>query len=372
MRDTSIIRLAMPMSSAFSQVSHAAADARRVDTAHSFTGRMCAASRWDESQRADALFTDRLGAKLAGSEGRAQPMGGWIMVPRTRYGDDLLSQYYEKGCRQLVLLGAGMDARAYRMSGLPQLRVFEVDQATTFDVKEPLLESEPLSVQSRAVVATEFTERGRWATDLEAAGFDKSVPTVWLLEGLLMYLSMVSPHDSTRTRVNASAARSRSAVPTFRWATNAAAASPAHLSVPLDAIPLRWLRWQGDTVDLMSQIGRLSPRGSVVFHDAVSANYVNLGVVVRCAHLANAAPASPAARVSFSVSPALRGRIVERRSAPPDARVSFGRDAGGRCQVHRRLRRLQRPLGPARRLWPLLRAQFRVCAGEPRQAATRH
>ena len=51
--------------------------------------------------------------------------------------DDFLRTHYAKGCRQLVLLGAGMDARAYRMGGLDELRVFEVDQKTTFDVKEP-------------------------------------------------------------------------------------------------------------------------------------------------------------------------------------------------------------------------------------------
>lgn len=41
-------------------------------------------SRYLESQRRDALFVDPLAAKLAGPEGLAQPMGDWIMVPRTR------------------------------------------------------------------------------------------------------------------------------------------------------------------------------------------------------------------------------------------------------------------------------------------------
>jgi len=118
-----------------------------------------------------------------------------------------------------------MDARAYRMA-LPELRVFEVDQKTTFDVKEPLLKGETLSVASRAVVPTEFTERGRWGADLLAAGFDKNVPTVWLLEGLLMYLS----------------------------------------------IP--------DTKELMSEMGNLSAPGSAVFADACSQRYIGAGIVV--------------------------------------------------------------------------------------------
>ena len=110
----------------------------RVTSAHSFTGRMCAASRWEESQRTDSLFQDPQAHKLAGSEGLSQSMGSWIMVPRTRFGDDFLRKFYATGARQLVLLGAGMDSRAYRM-GLDNLRVFEVDQQTTFDVKEPLV-----------------------------------------------------------------------------------------------------------------------------------------------------------------------------------------------------------------------------------------
>ena len=148
------------------------------------------------------------------------------MVPRTRMGDDLLRAYYEKGARQLVILGAGFDARAYRMTGLDKLRVFEVDQQTTFDVKEPRLKGEPLSVASRAVVATEFTERGRWAKDLIDAGYDREVPSVWLLEGLLMYLSIE------------------------------------------------------DTKDLMRHMGNLSAPGSAVFHDACSASYVQSRIVV--------------------------------------------------------------------------------------------
>eukprot|EP01048_Picozoa_sp_COSAG05_P006993 COSAG05_NODE_477_length_9434_cov_1.772319_7_plen_222_part_00 len=195
-----------------------------VGTAHSFTARMCAASRWEETQRPDSLFQEPQAYKLAGSEGRANPMGSWIMVPRTRVGDDYLRQHYEeRGVRQLVLLGAGFDARAYRMRGLTGLHFFEVDQQTTFDVKEPLLAGETLAVASRSLVATDFTERGRWAADLQAAGLDTKAPTVWLLEGLLMYLSL------------------------------------------------------DDTKSLMSEIGALSAPGSAVFHDACSERYVSRG-----------------------------------------------------------------------------------------------
>ena len=77
-----------------------AASAVPGKSAHAFTARMCAGSRYLESQRSDALFVDPLAAKLAGSQGLAQPMGDWIMVPRTRFGDDFVVQHYMKA-RQL-------------------------------------------------------------------------------------------------------------------------------------------------------------------------------------------------------------------------------------------------------------------------------
>merc|ERR1719174_2273354 len=174
---------------------HATMTEARVETPHSFTGRMCAASRAEESRRSDALFSDRIADKLAGREGRAAPMGAWILVPRTRFGDDLLAEAYERnGARQLVLLGAGFDARAWRVP-LPDLRVFEVDQPTTFNVKEPLVKNEALTVAERRAVPADFTVRGAWSRSLKAAGFDPAVPTVWLLEGLLMYLSASDTQD---------------------------------------------------------------------------------------------------------------------------------------------------------------------------------
>ena len=191
-------------------------DEQQVTTNHAFTGRMCAASRHEESMRPDGLFSDPLGKKLAGREGMGQPMGAWILVPRTRRGDDFLVERYKShGARQLVLLGAGMDARAYRgfaasaggsgadVVGLPELKVFEVDQQTTFDVKEPLLRGERLTVASRAAVGYDFAADGQdgWAQRLLDEGFDASVPTVWLLEGLLYYLS-VSSNERTNERTD--------------------------------------------------------------------------------------------------------------------------------------------------------------------------
>jgi len=200
-----------------------------VQTAHSFTGRMCAATRAEESQHPQALFQDLLAWHLAGVEGRRAPMGSWILVPRTRYGDNVLVSAYSRQktpCRQLVLLGAGFDARAFRTFSSPEqsgqngtlqlsdLTVFEVDQPTTFDVKEAILNYPnvksrcPLTVKDRRVVPVDFTQQESWADKLLQNGFDPSVPTVWLLEGLLYYLSDSTVDDLARDVGRLSAANS--------------------------------------------------------------------------------------------------------------------------------------------------------------------
>ncbi len=90
------------------------------------TSRWVAAARARESERLDRLFDDPLAAALAGPEGfawlddmeRAQPWGQpeLYVVVRTRFFDDfLLRASWGAGTRQVVLLAAGMDARAFRM-----------------------------------------------------------------------------------------------------------------------------------------------------------------------------------------------------------------------------------------------------------------
>ena len=50
---------------------------------------------------------------------------------RTRYIDDVLGEALRRGVDQVVILGAGFDSRAYRIRGIEQIRVFEVDHPAT-------------------------------------------------------------------------------------------------------------------------------------------------------------------------------------------------------------------------------------------------
>jgi methyltransferase (TIGR00027 family) len=134
------------------------------------------------------LFRDPLAHVLAGQEGRENGSGvSWVVVPRTRFMDDFLREQYARGVRQCVVMGAGMDARPFRL-GLNEMHFFEVDQQTIFDVKEPLVAQIPLEAASRTYIPMLVEDRGL-ADALRRAGFDPAQPSAWILEGLMMYLN---------------------------------------------------------------------------------------------------------------------------------------------------------------------------------------
>lgn len=102
------------------------------------TGRAIAAIRAEETARPDRIFADPPArAFVAGSgwsapsrpaDRRAAALKIWV-VARTVFLDDLLAAACRDGCRQVVLLGAGFDARAFRLPWPPGLRCFELDTA---------------------------------------------------------------------------------------------------------------------------------------------------------------------------------------------------------------------------------------------------
>lgn len=151
-----------------------------------------------ESTRDDALFEDPLASALVEASGL--PVGQAKLehvitsrvyesvAARTRYLDDRIEAAVSRGARQVVLPAAGLDTRAYRL-GLPDdVAFFEVDLENVFAFKEPVLEqSNAKATGPRSVVPADLT--GDWVKQLTAAGFDADVPTVWVLEGILMYLT---------------------------------------------------------------------------------------------------------------------------------------------------------------------------------------
>lgn len=157
------------------------------------TARWTATVRTMENTRADALFHDPWAEALAGEEGRtwmAQRTADRVVpiVLRTRFFDDFLQRTtQEQGIRQVVLMAAGLDTRAFRLDWPAGTRIFELDQPAVLRYKARVLAlagAEP--AVARSAIEVDLGEP--WQEELVAAGFDPQIPALYLLEGLLFYL----------------------------------------------------------------------------------------------------------------------------------------------------------------------------------------
>lgn len=168
------------------------------------TGRWIAAARALESAREDRLFNDPWAGQLAGEAGKAAldaaPYNPFLPV-RTRYFDDQIlraAQHHQ----QIVLLGAGMDTRAFRLPLAVPCTVFEVDYAEAFAEKEIILDTAQARCERRCVHAD---LSGPWTGALLDAGFDPGRSTVWVAEGLFYYLAAADAASLVNTAAALSA-----------------------------------------------------------------------------------------------------------------------------------------------------------------------
>lgn len=163
------------------------------------TSRWAAAQRARESERADRLFEDALATVLAGPEGafaleaseRANPRhedtANYIAI-RVRFLDELAQKLVSEGVRQVVLPAAGMDARAYRIDWPTATTLYEIDHQELLELKDKILSGAGAVSRCRRVsVPSDLSEN--WEERLIGSGFRQEDRSVWLVEGLLYYLS---------------------------------------------------------------------------------------------------------------------------------------------------------------------------------------
>lgn len=164
------------------------------DSSLAMTARWTAAVRAKESARADRLFDDPWATALAGEVGMAwiETRSAESVLPiaiRTRFFDDFLQRVpLQHGVGQIVLVAAGLDTRAFRLTWPEQTRLFELDRPSVLEYKEQILHAaRARSVCDRRVFGVDLTTP--WKETLVASGFDPQEPSCWLLEGLLFYIT---------------------------------------------------------------------------------------------------------------------------------------------------------------------------------------
>ncbi|MEW2125069.1 class I SAM-dependent methyltransferase [Streptomyces sp. NBC_00708] len=180
-------------------------DTEGVDGGVGLTALLVAASRAIESHRRDSLAQDVYAEHFV----RAAPAcAEWPVrieqVPdgddnalwgrfaryfglRTRVLDDFVVRSVLTGARQVVLLGAGLDTRAFRLDWPSDCVFFEIDRAGVLAFKHQVLtELSAAPRVKRVLVPVDL--RDDWVSALTSSGFDPAAPSIWLAEGLLFYL----------------------------------------------------------------------------------------------------------------------------------------------------------------------------------------
>jgi methyltransferase (TIGR00027 family) len=106
---------------------------------------------------------------------------------RTRYFDDYFRRAADAGVRQVVILAAGLDSRAYRLPWPDGTTIFELDRPQVLDFKREVLAEQGAKPNAeRREVAIDLRED--WPQALQDRGFDGAKPSAWIAEGLLIYL----------------------------------------------------------------------------------------------------------------------------------------------------------------------------------------
>jgi methyltransferase (TIGR00027 family) len=128
-----------------------------------------------------------------------------VIVPRTIAIDDAVRAGADP---QLVILGAGLDDRAWRMPELAGVDVFAVDHpASQADKRDRAEALQPVS-RSLRYVPVDFG-RDALGPALAAAGHDESLTTTWLWEGVVPYLTPAEVETTATALAARSAAGSR-------------------------------------------------------------------------------------------------------------------------------------------------------------------
>lgn len=133
---------------------------------------------------------------------------------RTRFFDDQVRTGVRDGAEQVVVLASGMDGRVTRLDLPDGIPVFEVDSAPVHEFKGAVLTEAGADVAHRVPVVADLREE--WTDALVGTGFRPGRPTVWTIEGLLMYLRPEACDALLRRAAALSGPGSRFAVEYFR------------------------------------------------------------------------------------------------------------------------------------------------------------
>jgi methyltransferase (TIGR00027 family) len=131
------------------------------------------------------------------------PGGTNYVIVRTRYVDDYLNQCIEDGIKQLVVLGAGYDSRAFRFTALKdRVKVFEVDRPGSQSIKKEKVRKILGNLPDHVIYVPVDFEKDKLDERLFACGYDKKLKTLFIWEGVTVYITAEAVYQTLAFVVN--------------------------------------------------------------------------------------------------------------------------------------------------------------------------
>jgi methyltransferase (TIGR00027 family) len=147
--------------------------------------------------------------KLGYSEVKGPGVMGFLAA-RDRHIDEFLKSQIAEGIQQVVILGAGLDSRAYRFPELKRIKVFEVDHPASQQTKIARVREVFGSVPAHVVYVSIDFNTETLAKRLAAYGYDETLKTCFIWQGVTQYLnaaavdetlSFIAQHSGTGSAV---------------------------------------------------------------------------------------------------------------------------------------------------------------------------
>ena len=157
-----------------------------------------------EDEREGLSDLEKLRAGLAMYDQMMPGVNGAI-VARIRFIDEYLLECIAAGFKQLVIIGAGYDTRAYRFEDVKEnLKVFEVDHPVTQQVKVEKIKKIFEILPDHVTYVPVVFGTDRFGQKLLESGYNPRFKTLFIVEGLLMYVSPPAVDGLLSFVVNAS------------------------------------------------------------------------------------------------------------------------------------------------------------------------
>lgn len=111
------------------------------------------------------------------------------VIARTKYIDEVFAETLQNGFEQVLIFGAGFDSRNIRLTDNNRVRIFELDSPITQEAKLKQLDKRGIKIPSNtSYVPIDFNKEDA-EEKLLSAGFESSRRSLFIMEGLLMYLT---------------------------------------------------------------------------------------------------------------------------------------------------------------------------------------